>query len=78
MPRAVRSIQALLSTRATGNALRTRRTKTAGVLTFLEAPIAGDDNRFVERTIRIAPLLAPRRPRRGRRFGPPSPPAPGA
>jgi hypothetical protein len=59
MPRTVRTIQALLSTRATGNALRTRRTKTARVLTFVEVPIAGDDNRFVERTIRIAPLPAP-------------------
>jgi hypothetical protein len=28
------------------------------VTTFLEVPIAGDETRFVERTIRIAPLPA--------------------
>ena len=28
-------------------------------MTFLEVPIAGDEHRFVERTIRIAPLPAP-------------------
>jgi hypothetical protein len=55
----VRTIQALLSKRNTDNAIRSRRTKTAGVMTFLEVPIAGDDNRFVERTIRITPLPAP-------------------
>jgi hypothetical protein len=48
-----------LSKRPTGNALRIRRTKKAGVLTFVEMSIAGDDNWFVERTIRIAPLSAP-------------------
>ena len=59
MPRTVRTIQALLSKRSTGHAIRTRRTKTPGVTTFLEVPIAGDENGFVERTIRIAPLPAP-------------------
>ena len=58
MPRTVRTIQALLSKRSTGNAARTRRTKTPGVTTFLEVPIAGDEHRFVERTIRIALLPA--------------------
>jgi hypothetical protein len=49
-------------------------------MTFLEVPISGvsgDEHRFVERTIRIAPLPAPRRTRRGSRFWLPSPPAPG-
>jgi hypothetical protein len=82
MPRTVRTIQALLSKRSTGHVIRTRRTKTAGVMTFLEVPIAGDENRFVERTIRLAPVPAPEagavRARCGRRFSPPSPPAPGA
>ena len=59
MPRTVRTIQALLSKQSTGHAIRTRRTKTPGVTTFLEVPIAGDEHRFVERTIRIAPLPAP-------------------
>jgi hypothetical protein len=59
MPRTVRTIQALLSERGTGDAIRTRRTRTPGVTTFLEVPIAGDENRFVERTIRITPLPAP-------------------
>ncbi len=54
----MRTIQALLSKRSTGHAIRTRRTKTPGVMTFLEVPIAGDEHRFVERTIRIAPLPA--------------------
>jgi SAM-dependent methyltransferase len=58
MPRTVRTIQALLSKQSTGHAIRTRRTKTPGVTTFLEVPIAGDEHRFVERTIRIAPLPA--------------------
>jgi len=58
MPRTVRTIQALLSKRSTGDVIRTRHTRTPGVTTFLEVPIAGDEHRFVERTIRIAPLPA--------------------
>ena len=59
MPRTVRTIQALLSKRSIGHAIRTRRTRTPGVTTFLEVPIAGDEHRFVEHTIRISPLPAP-------------------
>jgi len=58
MPRTVRTIQALLSKRSTCHAIATRRTKTPGVMTFLEVPIAGHEHRSIERTIRIAPLPA--------------------
>jgi multidrug efflux pump subunit AcrA (membrane-fusion protein) len=57
MPRTVRTIPALLSKQSTGNAIRTRRTKTPGVTTFLEVPIAGDEHRFVERTVRLGPTV---------------------
>ena len=59
MPRTVRTIQALLSKQSAGPAIRTRRTRTPGVMTFLEVPIAGDDSSFIQRIIRIAPLPAP-------------------
>jgi hypothetical protein len=59
IPRTVRTIQALLSKQSTGDAIRSRRAKTPGTMTFREVPIAGDEHRFVERTIRIAPLPAP-------------------
>ena len=52
----MRTIQALLSEQSPGAATRTRRTRMPGVMTFLEVPIAGEDSRFVERAIRIAPL----------------------
>jgi hypothetical protein len=59
MPRTPRTIQALLNKQSTGDAIRTHRTRTPGIMTFLEVAIAGDEHRFVERTIRIAPLRAP-------------------
>lgn len=56
--RTVRTIQALLSKKsdsATGNS---RRTQTPGTTRFLDLEIEGDENNFVERTIRIKQLPA--------------------
>jgi hypothetical protein len=57
-PRIVRTIQAQLSnskTRKDGKAI-TRRTKLPGITTFLDLMIQGDENNFVERTVRITQL----------------------
>jgi hypothetical protein len=57
-PRIVRTIQAQLSnskTRKDGVAI-TRRTKLPGITTFLDLMIQGDEDNFVERTVRITQL----------------------
>ncbi len=57
-PRIVRTIQAQLSnakTRKDDEAI-TRRTKLTGITTFLDLMIEGDENNFVERTVRITQL----------------------
>ena len=77
MPRTVRTIQALLSKQSTGDAIRTRRTKTPGVTTFLEVPIAGDDTDSSSAPSASRCYRPPMRTRLGRRFWPLSPPAPG-
>jgi len=57
-PRTVRTIQSLLG-RATGaGAAAGLRARTPGTQRFLDLMIAGDENRFVERTIRIQALPA--------------------
>ena len=56
--RTVRTIQALLSKKsdsATGNS---RRAQTPGTTRFLDLEIEGDENNFIERTIRIKQLPA--------------------
>jgi hypothetical protein len=77
MPRTVRPIQALLSTQRTGDAIRTRRTRTPGVMTVLEVPIAGNATGSSSASSASRRCRPPRQARRGRRFWLPSPPAPG-
>jgi len=55
-PRSVRSIQTLLSKQAESSAASGLRAPTPGRLTFLDLQIVGDEDRFVERTIRIRQL----------------------
>jgi hypothetical protein len=55
-PRVVRSIQTLLSRQAKGSMVSGRRASTPGTLTFLDLQVVGDEDRFVERTIRINQL----------------------
>lgn len=56
--RTVRTIQALLSKQSGSAALVSRRTQTPGTVRFLDLEIEGDENNFVERTIRITQLPA--------------------
>jgi len=57
-PRVVRSIQTQLSKQAKSSVAPGRRAQTPGTLTFLDLQIVGDQNRFVERTIRINQLTS--------------------
>jgi hypothetical protein len=56
MPRVVRTIQALLSKKAEGKTAPGRRARIPGVTIFLDVEIAGADDHFVERAVRIAEL----------------------
>ena len=56
--RTVRTIQALLSKKSASAAGVSRRTQTPGTVRFLDLEIEGDENNFVERTIRITQLPA--------------------
>jgi hypothetical protein len=57
-PRVTRTIQALLSKRAESDAAPGLRARIPGTLRFLDLLIVGDEDRFVERTIRISRLPA--------------------
>jgi hypothetical protein len=54
--RTVRTIQALLSKKSDSTKGQSRRAQTPGTTRFLDLVIEGDDNRFVERTLRIRQL----------------------
>ena len=54
----MRTIQALLSKKAESAVAPSRRTQTPGTVRFLDLVIEGDENNFVERTIRITQLPA--------------------
>ena len=56
IPRVVRTIQALLSKKGDAASGQSRRALVPGVTRFLDLEIRGDENNFVERTIRITPL----------------------
>ena len=56
--RTVRTIQALLSKKSDSAAGNSRRTKVPGTTHFLDLEVEGDENAFVERTIRIRQLPA--------------------
>jgi hypothetical protein len=56
--RTVRTIQALLSKKSDSAKGRSRRAQTPGTTRFLDLVIEGDENRFVERTLRIRQLPA--------------------
>ena len=56
MPRVVRTIQAQLSKQSDFDRGDRPRAWTPGVTRFLDLEIRGDENRFVERVIRISPL----------------------
>jgi hypothetical protein len=58
IPRVVRTIQALLSQQSAGAGAAGLRARTPGTVRFLDLSITGDQDRFVERTIRIRPLPA--------------------
>lgn len=58
LPRVTRTIQALLSKQAKGAAALGLRAQTPGTLRFLDLLIVGDEDRFVERIIRISRLAA--------------------
>jgi hypothetical protein len=55
-PRVVRSIQTLLSKQSKSSMVSGRRASTPGTLRFLDLQIVGDEDRFVERTVRINQL----------------------
>jgi hypothetical protein len=57
-PRVTRTIQALLSKRAESDAAPGLRARIPGTLRFLDLLVVGDEDRFVERTIRISRLAA--------------------
>ena len=57
-PRVTRTIQALLSKRSETGAAPGVRARIPGTLRFLDLLIVGDEDRFVERTIRIGRLAA--------------------
>jgi hypothetical protein len=56
IPRVTRSIQALLSKQAASAAASGLRAQIPGTRRFLDLLIVGDQDRFVERTIRIRRL----------------------
>jgi hypothetical protein len=56
--RTVRTIQALLSEKTDAARGRSRRAVTPGTTRFLDLAVEGDENRFVERTLRIRQLPA--------------------
>jgi hypothetical protein len=56
--RTVRTIQALLSKKSDSAKGQSRRAQTPGTTRFLDLVIEGDENRFVERTLRIRQLPA--------------------
>ncbi len=56
LPRVTRSISTLLSKQATKAAVSGRRASTPGTMRFLDLLIVGDEDRFVERSIRIIQL----------------------
>ncbi|MBL6615914.1 MAG: hypothetical protein ISP49_09800 [Reyranella sp.] len=56
--RTVRTIQALLSEKTDAAKGRSRRAVTPGTTRFLDLVVEGEDNRFVERTLRIRQLPA--------------------
>jgi hypothetical protein len=58
VPRVTRTIQALLSKQATSATALGVRAQTPGTLRFLDLLVVGEENRFVERTIRIGRLAA--------------------
>ena len=58
VPRVTRTIQALLSKQAGSAGALGRRAQTPGTVRFLDLLIVGDEDRFVERTIRISQLAA--------------------
>ncbi len=57
-PRVTRTIQALLSKRSESGAAPGLRARIPGTLRFLDLLIVGDEDHFVERTIRISRLAA--------------------
>lgn len=57
-PRVTRTIQALLSKRAESAAALGLRARIPGTLRFLDLLVVGDDDRFVERTVRISRLAS--------------------
>jgi hypothetical protein len=54
----VRTIQALLSEKTDAAQGRSRRAVTLGTTRFLDLVVEGEENRFVERTLRIRQLPA--------------------
>jgi hypothetical protein len=58
LPRVTRTIQALLSKQTKGTGPLGRRATIPGTLRFLDLLVVGDENRFVERTVRITELPA--------------------
>lgn len=58
--RTVRTIQARLSKKTAAAVAPTRRTYTPGTTRFLDIEIEGEENNFVERTIRIRQIPEPR------------------
>jgi hypothetical protein len=58
VPRVTRTIQALLSKQATSAAALGLRAQTPGTMRFLDLLVVGDEDRFVERAIRIGRLAA--------------------
>ena len=58
IPRVVRTIQALLSKRSDAAVASGLRAQTPGITRFLDLSITGEQDRFVERTIRITRLPA--------------------
>jgi hypothetical protein len=56
--RTVRTIQALLSEKTDAARGRSRRAVTPGTTRFLDLIVEGEENRFVERTLRIRQLPA--------------------
>jgi hypothetical protein len=56
IPRVVRTIQALLSKQSAKAAAPGRRAQTPGTVRFLDLLIVGDEDRSVERTIRLRQL----------------------
>jgi hypothetical protein len=56
LPRVTRTIQALLSKQTAGAGPRGRRATIPGTLRFLDLLVVGDENRFVEHTVRVVEL----------------------